>query len=87
MRELYRSIAKARLREMGIRQINRRFSSGFSHTAERKLQRRYPWIWVNALKRRQKTELWRRTIWGDVARMYERGKRRQQKNRRILGHE
>ena len=84
MRKYYRAIAKARLREMGISNVNRKFSSGFSHAKERELQRKYPELLERILKKRQLTELWRRTLWGDIAKLYEKGKKRQ--NRRALRH-
>lgn len=79
MRELYRSIARQRLKDMGVQHVNKHFGYGIPHSYERKLQKN-PAKYEEAQKARQKKPpIWRRVLWGDLAKMY----RNQRRPRRV----
>ena len=72
MRRLKRSIAKARLAEMGADHINKKFSFHASNAKVRRLQKRRKGRQLLAKAREQEIPVWRRILYGDLAAMYKR---------------
>lgn len=80
MRKYKRSIAKARLAEMGVDRINRKMGLGITKT-----QLKEAWRCMGKKKRAERWRelqtrpLWRRVLTGDLAKMYWNEKRRKER--------
>lgn len=70
MRELYRSIARQRLKDMGVRRVNRHFGQGVAHSHERKVQKNPKRFAMELKARKLHPANWRRALWGDLAKLY-----------------
>ena len=70
IRRFERSIAKARLAEMGVEHINKRFSFHMSNAKVRKLQKRRKGRSFLDKILAGDIPVWRRILYGDLAGMY-----------------
>ena len=78
MRKYKRSIAKARLAEMGVEHINRRMGAFIGNSTNRDKQKtRTGRFWLAST--RKKPPVWWRVLYGDLAKMYWNEKRRKER--------
>ena len=76
IRQLERSIAKARLKDMGVEHVNKRMGFHMSNAKVSKLMKRKNGRKLLAKVRETDVPVWKRILYGDLAKMYMQEKKR-----------
>lgn len=86
IRKLERSIAKARLKEMGVERVNRKMGRYMNGSSERRIMRTRKGRKRFARFLESDMPVWRRVLWGDLAKQYLKMKQQQKKKQRASAY-